>query len=540
MDTENMNLSKQIISTPSVFKKDEEFTDDRFMRVRIALMHSGINRNNSRFTKEVIEAAADSFVNIPVLADVREYKDTNGNKVLDYYGHSMHIEEDAFNEGENRMIYDERIVGIIPQTNNFEIKYNKKDDNYFAYADALLYREYGNYVCDILESRDSTTEVSMEIYCNNISYSAEDKCLDVGEMTACGVTLLGADVAPGMKGAHATVFSMNAEDKQSQLIQIMQELKESLDNYTKVKSLENLKRGGSNNLNKFEELLNKYNKTAEDIDFEYEDLTDEELQEKFAEVFDDKEPEEDTEAKDDKSEDEPEEDEMGEGSENEPEDGTEVKENETCGGSVSDKKKKRKFTVENDGIVKDFEISLNDKVEALWSLVNTAYSEEDNAYYSVEVFEDYVIMKDGWNNKFFKQSYLEEDGNFSLTGERIVLFEMYVTEEEKNELEEMRSNYSFIQEQLSAYQTAEINAAKQEILNDGAYADFADSEDFKTLAEQASQYSIEELRDKADITFAKLVKAKGIFSAKEKEEYKSIQFDLNKPVEKKPYGKLFD
>ena len=63
----NINLSKQIIHTTSLFKKDEEFKDERFMRVRVAAMHTGINRNNSRFSKECILNAKDTFANIPIL-----------------------------------------------------------------------------------------------------------------------------------------------------------------------------------------------------------------------------------------------------------------------------------------------------------------------------------------------------------------------------------------------------------------------------------------------------------------------------------------
>ena len=111
----------QIVKTPSVFKIDDSFTDDRFMRVRIAVMHSGENLNKSSFSTKVIKDAKDTFANIPVLANVIKYTDENGDEHFDYNGHDAHIEEDAFNEGEYRLIYDEKVVGTVPESNNFEI-----------------------------------------------------------------------------------------------------------------------------------------------------------------------------------------------------------------------------------------------------------------------------------------------------------------------------------------------------------------------------------------------------------------------------------
>ena len=241
---ENINLSKQIIKTTSLFKKDEEFNDERFMRVRVAAMHTGINRNNSRFSKECVLKAKNTFANIPILADVQMFTDENGKQVIDYRGHSMHIEDDVFNKDEKRIFYDEKVVGLVPETNNFELIYDEDTKEYYVWVDALLYREYGNYACDVLESRGGKTDVSMEISCADLSYSSTDKCLDVGEMQACGLTLLGADVTPGMAKAHAEVFSMNEDNRQKQLFAIIQELKESLDNYILANANEKIKEGG--------------------------------------------------------------------------------------------------------------------------------------------------------------------------------------------------------------------------------------------------------------------------------------------------------
>ena len=59
---------------------------------------------------------------------------------------------------------------------------------------------------------------------------------------------------------------------------------------------EDFEKGGSTEKNmKFEELLSKYNKAVDDITFEYDSLTDEELEAKFEEEFGTDEPEADPE-----------------------------------------------------------------------------------------------------------------------------------------------------------------------------------------------------------------------------------------------------
>ena len=49
----NINISKQIVHTTGCFTKDDSFDDERFCRVRVAAMHTGINRNKSRFSKRL-------------------------------------------------------------------------------------------------------------------------------------------------------------------------------------------------------------------------------------------------------------------------------------------------------------------------------------------------------------------------------------------------------------------------------------------------------------------------------------------------------
>ena len=170
---------KYIVQTPSVFEIDNTFDDPRFMRVRIAVMHSGENLNKSLFETKTIKEAKETFKNVPILANVIVMTDNEGNEYLDYGSHDMHKEEDIFNEGERRTIYDEKVVGIIPEQNDFEIVHDEENDIDYAVVTGMIFRLYGNYVADILESRGGKTSVSCEVNFDKTSFDAKRKLIIV-------------------------------------------------------------------------------------------------------------------------------------------------------------------------------------------------------------------------------------------------------------------------------------------------------------------------------------------------------------------------
>lgn len=530
----DINLSKQVVYTPSLFKKDEEFNDERFMRVRVAAMHTGINRNNSRFSKECILKAKDSFANIPILADVQVFTDENGKQVIDYRGHSMHIEDDAFHENEKRMIYDEKVVGLVPETNNFELIYDEEAKEYYVWVDALLYREYGNYACDVLESRGGKTDVSMEIGCTDLSYSSTDKCLDVGEMIACGLTLLGADVTPGMAKAHAEVFSANDNNRQKQLYAIIQELKESLDNYILANANENIEEGRKKTveINEIvEEITELMEETPEEVTEEViEETTEEEVTETIVEDTVEDTPEEVVEDVVEETTEEFSEDveEVVETENTESEEVTETTEDYSL-----------KYSVTYGDSVKEFSISLTEKLSALSSLVNDVYA-DDGTWYFVDVYDDdkYVIMQDCWSGRAFKQSYKVKKDSYSLTGDRIEVYSVWCTEDERKKLDDMRANYSAISEKLAKY---EAEPAKMEVINSNAYAKIAETKEFAELRDNHFDMSIEEVSAKADEILLAYAKGGLNFSVEpETKVTNKVVLPINTNSNKKSrYGSLF-
>ena len=266
----------------------------------------------------------------------------------------------------------------------------------------------------------------------------------------------------------------------------------------------------------FEQLLEQYNVTAEDVTFEHENLTDEELKAKFEEMFGNAEAdptpesnfeEENSESEDEGAEgDEPEESEAED--ENEPE--SEPEEQSQDGAQDDEPVKKIENSIIYNVNGKEFAVSLNDKIYALATLVNDAYSETDNAYYNVLVYDKELVMVDAWAGSAYRQSYSERAGVFSLKGDRVPVHAIYVTDTEEAEIDSMRSKYSTMSEELAKYQKAEEDSRKEAIIN---------SEDWEDISGSAEAHV-----------------------AKDTNQHKFSLFRVpeGKSAENKRYGNLFD
>ena len=478
-------MIKQILKTTCLFSVDDEMQDDRFCKVRIAAMHSGKNLNKSRFSVETITDAKDLFKNIPILAEVKKYTDEDGNEKLDYTSHAFHIEDDFYNPDEQRIIYDEVPVGTVPETCNFELKYDEESGNYYVWVDAYLYREYANYCVDILQERNGLTDVSMEIDCYDVSFDASDDTMNVNKMIPCGITLLGDSVNPGMKKAHASM-AFAKEKYAEEMVKLNSELNSHLESFNINKN--SMKGGTAEDMTLFEKLLKKYGKTVEEIMFEYEGLTDDELTEAFAKAFE-------VEVSD--GSDAPVADEGGEPV---PTEETVVTTDEPVVELNS-----YTYSISNkDGIVKEFQLSLDEKIDALYTLVNSVYGEADDAWYGVTAYESNLIMHNWETNQYYRQDYTQDGDTFSLVGEREEVFAEFVTDAERNALTVMRASYD---ETLAKYAEVEAKLKKYEeepekleIFAKKCYASIANTLEFTELAKQVNHFdlSVEDVTKRCD------------------------------------------
>ena len=442
------------VQVPAYFEVSDE-EDDTLLFCTVKLMHSGENRNHSNVTDEALTKAAKGLAYKPILANFMEYTDEEtGETLKDFTSHDMIINDDG------TATYLEKQVGCFTADEPyFEVE--EETGHNFLYGICAIPREYTD-TCSIIE-RKNGTKISVELAVNSMEFDASKKVLNLTDVVILGATLLGKDpktlkdVGEGMKNARLDIADFSTKnnskfvDYQNQMIELQERL-EKLETACFNKDLNdgrnnNSEEGGNNkDMDKFNELLSKYGKTAEDIDFEYEGLTDEELEAKFEEVFGEKKTEEDDNSNDNGSDGEPSDE--GEGS-SDPDDNTDtgVKEDNACGsGSVSTKKKKKNAEEPVEDMVRTFTVSHEDIRYALYNLLDTVSMDDNDWYCITSVFDDYFVYE-SWNGgKIFGQKYTKENYNVAFDGNRYELFREYITSDEKAQLDDMRSNYSSIVE----------------------------------------------------------------------------------------------
>lgn len=542
------------VQVPAYFEVSDE-EDDTLLFCTVKLMHSGENRNHSNVTDEALTKAAKGLAYKPILANFMEYTDEEtGETLKDFTSHDMVINDDG------TATYLEKQVGCFTADEPyFEIE--EETGHNFLYGICAIPREYTD-TCSIIE-RKNGTKISVELAVNSMEFDASKKVLNLTDVIILGATLLGKDpktlkdVGEGMKNARLDIADFSTKnnsifaDYKNQMIELqerLEKLETACFNKDQNNGQNNTEEGGNNkDMDKFNELLSKYGKTAEDIDFEIEGLTDEELEAKFEEVFGEKKPEEDDNSDDNGSDGEPSDE--GEGiSDTEDDTDTGVKEDNACGGGSGSTKKKKKNAEEPvDDMVRTFTVSHEDIRYALYNLLDTVSMDDNDWYCITSVFDDYFVYE-SWNGgKIFGQKYTKENDNVAFDGDRYELFREYITAEEKTQLDDMRSNYSSIVDELNTYKSAEIYADKMTVFEDEAYADYLETDEFKALMsdESVNQYSKEELAEKADATLGKLVKKNKTFSfasTETKKRVNRVAFNAEKQTEEtyKPYGDLFD
>ena len=519
--------------------EESDKNKDGLLPVHLQACHTNLNVNNSNIEESVMTSALPSFSNRPILGYIHKVvTDENPDGQWEFYGHNCHEEN-------GELVYDEVPIGIIPESCNAQLVYDKEKNKTYCEVDGYIFEEYSR-AAEILQ-REGECAVSVELSIRELSYDGKLKCLNIEDFWFSGVTILGKNeygdtIKPGMTGSNIKLADFSADNNSlfAKYENKMIEFQERLEKLESTCSNIQLSKEGGNdkNMDKFNELLEKYGKTAEDIDFEYEDMTDEELESKFEEVFGKLEENSTSEPSNDEGTDD------GDESEENPE----VKEDNACGGggSGTTKKKKKNNSIECsyevDGETKKFAVSLQEKIYAIQDLVNATYAEADNTYYGVSVYEDYVVMCDYWSGRYYKQSYTSENDNYSLTGDRVEVYAEFVTSDEQKELDAMRSNYATLKEFKENAEKNELHAKREEILNSEKYEAVSDTEAFKELVKNMDNYSLEELEKEAKIIFADNFNMETFAAHTEKAQKNStvkVFANVNKSKKDSRYGNLF-
>ena len=510
------------VQVPANFEVDgNTYQDNTLLFGKVKVFHIGPNRNGSSVTKNAAEKALSTIAYKPLLANFCEV-----DGVKDFTSHDMEFNDDG------SATYIEHQIGCFTADTPV-IQYDETTEKEFVFAKVAIPREYTD-ACDIIE-RKNGTKVSVELLVNEMNYSAKDDILELTDIIVQGCTCLGTNpetgesVEEGMQGARLDIVDFSVDNNSivdksnnelnSKILEILEKLNDTISNF----NIQNFNQeGGENAMNKFEELLDLYGLTAGDVTFEVEGLSDEDLEAKFVEVYGDAEEFKKKKKCSDK-EDESEEEEDFAG----------------CG------KKKKRCAVNTENSTVEFELSHDDIRMALYGLLESTWDENSYAWVC-EVYDSYFIYQketygdDGYEYKYYKQSYSKNEDNVELSGDPVEVFSTFVTESEKTALDMIRSQYEELKAFKDQYDAAQTKAQKDEILESAEYAEIKDSEEFKALVADAEKYSVDELKVKADLIFAAAMKKKFNFESKPEKKSVGINFNAEPDKKKQAYSGLFD
>ena len=157
------------------FSKSSDDTEG-LQPVHLQACHTELNLNGSNISEDVMSKALPSFSNRPILGYIHE---VNGQ--YEFYKHNMH-EEDG------EIVYDEVPIGIIPESCNAQLVYDKDKNKTYCEVDGYIFEEYSK-AAEILE-REEECSVSVELSIRSLSYNAKEKYLDIEDFFFSGVTIL--------------------------------------------------------------------------------------------------------------------------------------------------------------------------------------------------------------------------------------------------------------------------------------------------------------------------------------------------------------
>jgi len=546
-------------------KEDKDFMHEGLEFYPARICHTLLNRNNSYISEKDMRKALPSLAYRPFLGAIHQLDDGT----YDFHSHDIELVENE--DGEYEYEYIERQLGAFT-VDKPKLVYDESNDKTYVEAVVAIPTEYSK-AAEIIK-RKGGTKVSCELAIDKMSYDIENKWLVLEDFIFSGVTALGSEkdgteILEGMEGSRLNIDEFSAStmnyDRDKELIETLEKLNETLSNFHIDK---NTQKGGLR-MNKFQELLEKYNKTEEDIDFDYSEMSDEELEAKFAELFEDVKIEDEPSEGDSNEEGEAEDNGTDENfadddpvdnptNDTDPKDDPDTsdddsgEEDDVIDDDVTPESKKiaDEFQVSpesyavvmTDGTVKEFAVSLQDQISALTMLVNETYGETDGCWYDVIVYDKEVVMSDWWTGRAFRQSYKVRSGVYSLVGDRVQVHSVFVTDDEEKALDELKANFASASAELDKYRAAEEKAKKQDLMSSDDYKSIFDKDEFKDI--DIDKFSLDELTAHLDEVLLKYAKEGNLnFSSTPAEnkpnEHKKLFGQPSKRTKKGRYGSIF-
>lgn len=452
--------------------------DDRFIKTKIWIAHTGENRNNSIFSKELLESMIPSLSNTMILGYIAT--DEDGNQ--DFKGHETRL---VIENGEFDIKYVGRAWGLIPESNNahFELRYGEDGvEREYLVAEGLLWKKFPE-VEEIFDRDSGFKSQSMELFPPSVKgYVNETGQFVFTHAKFEGACILGENVTPAMISSTIEKFSVNDN--------IKAEFSEMLTEFNTHFSQAQEK--GDNNLVDIENNPNVEPETPE------VPATQEQFQapetpetpevpatEPETEFTEPTEPTETPEVPETPAEPETDfaekKDEEDEDDKDEEKKDSEKKEDED--------EKNKKFSI-------TFELSHDDIRYGLYQAIEKHEQFQDSWAWISQVFDGHAIVENESSGKFFKVNYVKHENAVSL-GDVEEIFPMWVNSTEKQVIEIARnsfSQYEALESEVNELRTFKAHvemSEKEEKLT--SYASALSKEEYKAIQDNLANFSVTDI-----------------------------------------------
>lgn len=187
----------QITAKFSAEEKQSDNTRQGLVPIVAAAYHDGVNFNETNIEPEKFVEHTKTIPYRPILAYIEE----NGDEP-DFTGHEIEtvIDEET---GETKFKYLEKPIGVISE--DYEIVYDEEDKVNRAIIKGFLFEQYADDAIEIIRRRRDV-DCSVELAISSFSYDVDTQILTIDDYFVRGLTLLGAEHQPGMKGSHAILY----------------------------------------------------------------------------------------------------------------------------------------------------------------------------------------------------------------------------------------------------------------------------------------------------------------------------------------------
>lgn len=253
----------------------------------IKVMYTGPNRNGSSFSRDSVKRALPSLRNVPIVC----HYDYEENEIG---GHD--VEAVASADGKLTIRNLTSPIGVVPEAATFRFETspdeNGTEHEYLVVDNVILWKRQDAY-SHIVNDLDGHISHSMEINVKSGDFDANRGVYTINDFEFTALCLL-ENVTPCFQGSALQLFS--EENLEEQMKQMAAELKEIKDLFSTINATADTQtldiekvniekyqseEGGETVLEEKLALLAEYGLNVDDLDFTLDDLSIDELKEKF-------------------------------------------------------------------------------------------------------------------------------------------------------------------------------------------------------------------------------------------------------------------